>query len=34
MNEKLEALDLRYQALEAQLSAPETYDDPALGGPA
>ncbi len=30
MNEKLEALDLRYQALEAQLSAPETYDDPAL----
>lgn len=30
MNDKLEALDLRYQALEAQLSAPETYNDPAL----
>ncbi|MGN8874764.1 peptide chain release factor 1 [Pseudoflavonifractor sp. HCP28S3_F10] len=30
MNDKLEALDLRYQALEAQLNAPETYNDPAL----
>ena len=30
MMDKLRALDLRYQALEAQLSAPETYDDPAL----
>ena len=30
MQEKLRALDLRYQALEAQLSAPETYQDPDL----
>ena len=30
MMDKLRAMDLRYQALEAQLSAPETYDDPAL----
>ncbi|WP_195279748.1 peptide chain release factor 1 [Clostridium sp. J1101437_171009_A5] len=30
MNDKLEALDLRYQVLEAQLNAPETYNDPAL----
>ena len=30
MLEKLRELDLRAQALEAQLSAPETYNDPAL----
>ena len=30
MNDRLQALDLRFQALEAQLSAPETYGDPEL----
>ncbi len=30
MIEKLRQLDLRYSALQAKLSAPETYDDPAL----
>ena len=30
MMEKLRALDLHYADVEARLSAPETYEDPAL----